>query len=86
MRRYLDARERVIAAQKAIEELDSYLKKPAIEKQLSYEASVIFGIKVTKFNLTGFGIIRAEKAFKAKHLHDNRDRISQLKNEQEKLE
>ena len=86
MRRYLDARARVIAAQKAIEELDSYLKKPAIEKQLSYEAFASFGIKVTKFNLTGFGIIRAEKAFKVKHLADNRDRISQLKNEQEKPE
>jgi len=70
MRDYLDAREKVLAAQEKITELDLYLKKPAIEKQLSIEALASFGVKITKFNLTSGDVIRAENALKAKRFKD----------------
>jgi MobA/MobL family/AAA domain len=84
MREYLDSRERVIYAQKIMMDLDLYLKKPAIEKQLSKEAFEGYGIKATKFNLTASDVIRAETAFSAKHFHKNSEKIEQLKKEKDK--
>ena len=86
MRDYLDAREKVLAAQEKITELDLYFKKPAIEKQLSSEVLASFGVKITKFNLTAAGVIRAETAFRAKHFRDNAERIEQLKKDRDNLE